>query len=69
MADRNQNLSEALFGWGKESHRIIMGKGRHHVLSAVFDYIFIIHAGNDNIHNSLYDFKIRPDLTTDYGVS
>ena len=26
-------------------------------------------AGNDDIHKSLDEFEIRPDPTTDYGVS
>ena len=51
------------------SHRVIMGKRRHHVFSNVFDWILFILAGNDDMHESLDEFEIRPDSTTDYGVS
>ena len=51
------------------SHRVIRGKGRHHVFSAVFDRILFILAGNCDIHKSLHEFEIRPDPTTDNGVS
>ena len=43
--------------------------GCRHVFSAVFDRILFILAGNDDIHKSLDEFEIRPDPTTDYGVS
>ena len=51
------------------SHRVIMGKRRHHVFSNVFDWTLFIHAGNDELHESLDEFEIWPDSTTDYGVS
>ena len=51
------------------SHRVIMGKRRHHVFSNAFDRILFILAGNDNMHESLDEFEIWPDWTTDYGVS
>ena len=51
------------------SHRDIMGKRRHHVFSNVFDWIFFILAGKDDMHESLDEFEIRPDSTMDYGVS
>ena len=52
------------------SHRVIMGgKRRRHNLSAVFDRILFILAGNDDIHKSLDEFEIWPDQTTDYGIS
>ena len=51
------------------SQRVIMGKGRHHVFSTVFDRILFILAGNDDIHKSLHEFEIRPDPTTDNRVS
>ena len=51
-------------------HRVIMGKKRrHHVFSNVFDLILFILAGNDDMHESLDEFEIWQDLTTDYGVS
>ena len=42
---------------------VIMGKWRHHVFSTVFDGIVLILAGKDDIHKSLNELKIRPDLT------
>ena len=51
------------------SHRVIMGKRRHHVFSKAFDRILFILTGNDDIHESLDEFEIWPDSTTDYGVS
>ena len=51
------------------SHRVIMGKRRHHVFSNVFDRILFILAGNDDMHESLDEFEIWLDSTTDYGVS
>ena len=51
------------------SHRVIMGKRRHHVFSIAFDWILFILAGNDDMHKSLDEFEIWPNLTTDYGVS
>ena len=49
-------------------HRVVWGKGRHHVFSAVFNRTLFILAGNYDIHKSLHEFKIRPDLTTDNRV-
>ena len=51
------------------SHRVIMGKRRHHVFSNVFDQILFILAGNDDMHESFDEFEIWPDSTMDYGVS
>ena len=51
------------------SHRVIMGKRRHYVFSNAFDHILFILASNDDMHESLDEFEILPDLTTDYGVS
>ena len=52
------------------SHRVIMeNKQRHHVFSNVFDRIIFILAGNDNMYESLDDFEIWRDSTTDYGVN
>ena len=36
---------------------------------AVFYPILFILAGNDDMHESSEEFEIRPDLTTDCGVS
>ena len=38
-------------------------------ISAVFYRIFFILTGNDDIHKSLNEFEIRPDLNRDYRVS
>ena len=51
------------------SQRVIMGKTVHHVFSIAFDLILFILAGNDDMHESLDEFEIWPDSTTDYGVS
>ena len=44
------------------SHRFIMGN------TASSRSLFIL-AGNDDMHESLDEFEIWPDSTTDYGVS
>ena len=41
------------------------GKRRHHVLSNVFDRIRLIPAGNDDMYESLDEFEIWPDSTTE----
>ena len=51
------------------SHRVIMGKGRHHVFRLFLIGSFCIVAGNDDIHKSLHEFEIQPDPTTDNRVS
>ena len=51
------------------SHRVIMEKRRRHVFSNAFDRILFILAGNDDMHESLDEFEIWPDSTTDYGIS
>ena len=43
-------------------------KRRHHIFSNVFDRIYFILAGNNDIHKSLNEFEIQQDLTMDYGV-
>ena len=47
---------------------VTVGKRRHHVFSNIFDRLRFILAGNDYIHKSLNEFKIRRDRTMDYGV-
>ena len=51
------------------SHRAIMGKRASSRVLGCFDRILFILAGNYDIHKSLPEFEIRPDLTTDYGIS
>ena len=34
----------------------------------IFDWIFLIHAGNKDLHKSLDEFEFQQDLTTDNGV-
>ena len=48
------------------SHRVIMGKTASSRFLECFDRILFIPAGNDE---SLDEFEIWPDSTTDYGVS
>ena len=43
-----------------------MGKQCLHIFSAVHDRILFILAGNDNIHESLDEFEIRPDPTAGF---
>ena len=40
-----------------------------HFVSAVFDRILFILAGNEDMHKSLDEFEFRPDPTIDLGVS
>ena len=35
----------------------------------IFDWIFFILAGNEDMRKSYNEFEFRPDPTTDYGVS
>ena len=49
--------------------RVIMKKRACHFFSAVFYPILFILVGNDDMHESSEEFEIRPDLTTDCGVS
>ena len=42
---------------------------RHHFVSVAIDPILLKLAGNEDMYNTLDEFKFRPDLTTDYGVS
>ena len=52
------------------SHRVIMGKtASSRFLERFFEQILFILAGNDDMHESLDEFEIWPDSTTDYGVS
>ena len=51
------------------SHRVIMGKCCVHSRAFIFDRIFSILAGNENIYNISDEFEIRPDRTKDCGVS
>ena len=51
------------------SHRVVMGKSCQHSSAFIFDRIFFILAGNENIYNISDEFEIRPDRTKDCGVS
>ena len=49
---------------------VIMGKNGVATFSRLFFYpILFILAGNDDMHESSEEFEIRPDPTTDCGVS
>ena len=43
------------------SHRVIMGKCCQHSSAFIFDRIFFILAGNENLYNISDEFEIRPD--------
>ena len=47
-------------------NRLIMGKRCLHFFLAVLDRILLILAGNDNIHESLDEFEIRPDPSASF---
>ena len=49
--------------------RVMMEKWCCHFFSAVFNPILFILAGNDDMHESLEEFDIRPEPTTDCRVS
>ena len=49
--------------------RVIMEKTMLPLFLGCFYPILFILAGNDDIHESLEKFEIRPDLNTDCGVS
>ena len=51
------------------SHRLKMGETVLSRFLSCFDRILFILAGNDDIHKSLDEFKIRPDLTPDQRAS
>ena len=51
------------------SHRVIMGKRCCHFFSTGFHPIIFILAGNRDMHESLEEFEVWPDPTTDYRVS
>ena len=51
------------------SNRVIIGKMVLPLFSAVFHPILFILAGNNNMHDSLVEFEIWRDSTTDCGVS
>ena len=51
------------------SNRVTIGKAASPCLLRCFDRVLFIIAGKDDINRSLVEFEIRPDLTTDHGVS
>ena len=53
----------------KNPYRLTMGKKMSPFLSAVYDPIFIILVGNEDMHKSLNEFKFSQDPTTDCRVS
>ena len=51
------------------NHTVIMGKMLCPLYRLHFDRIFLILAGNEDIHNISNEFEIRPDRTKDCRVS
>ena len=49
--------------------RVMIEKWCGHFFSAVFYPILFILTGNDDMHESLEEFELRPDPTTECGVS
>ena len=60
---------ELWFSWQKISPIVIMGKTASSRFSNDFDWILFILAGNYDMHESLDEYEIWPNSTTDYGVS
>ena len=73
----SQNKPDSISDYGascpsqseKYPYRLIMGKWYCHFFSSILDQIFCILAGNDDIHMSSDDFKIRPDPIRDHRIS
>ena len=64
-------LSEASLGWGKGRIRFWARSEQNscdHPSAFIFDRIFFILAGNEDIHNISNEFEIQPDQTKDCGV-
>ena len=59
----------AALGRLKNPHRLIMGKTVLPLFLSCFYPIPFILTGNDDMHESSKEFEIRPDPTTDCGVS
>ena len=57
-------VKNSIFGVNESS-----GKCCVHSSAFIFDRIFFILAGNENIHNISHEFEIHPDWTKDCGVS
>ena len=55
--------------WQQIAPIVIMGKTASSRFLECFDWILFILAGYDDMHESLDEFEIWPDLTPDYGVS
>ena len=51
------------------SHRVTVGKTASSNSRMFLIRTFLILAGNDDMHESLDEFEIWPDLTMDFGVS
>ena len=49
--------------------RVMIGKTVSPLFSAVFQLILFILAGDDDMHESSYEFEFRLDWTTNLGVS
>ena len=53
----------------ESSHKVITGKMLWPLYTLIYDWIFIILAGNEDNHEISDEFEIRPDRTTDCIVS
>ena len=58
-------FSQILLLVSMATDRVIMGKNDVATFHSFFHPILFILAGNDDMHESLEEFKIRPDSTTD----
>ena len=65
-----QIRSKLWFPWQQKAPIDLLWEKRClHLFSVVFDRIFFILAGNENMHKISDEFEFPPDRTTDYGVS
>ena len=66
---RRENSARRCRHLTDSSHRVIIGKPVSPRFHECFDWILFILADNNDMHESLDEFEIWPDSTTDYGVS
>ena len=65
-----QIRSKLWFPWQQKAPIDLLWEKRClHLFSVVFDRIFFILAGNEDMHKISVEFEFPPDRTTDYGVS
>ena len=66
---RCDSITECGVSFGKNPHRLMMGKTVLLLFLSCFNRILFILEGNNDIHKSLDEFEIQPDLTPDHRVT